>query len=84
MVRIVEDPFGDDLDDLNPDGLLVKTQAQMQVAFTHTNALMHVFSLVCLCVRMFACARVRVCKSPHVLQPIIPKGLRQPQEPGVH
>jgi hypothetical protein len=30
MVRIVEDPFGDDLDDLNPDGLLVKTETQCQ------------------------------------------------------
>jgi predicted membrane chloride channel (bestrophin family) len=30
MVVIVEDPFGDDLDDLNPDGLLVKTEQQIQ------------------------------------------------------
>jgi predicted membrane chloride channel (bestrophin family) len=30
MVRIVEDPFGDDLDDLNPDALLMKTEQQFQ------------------------------------------------------
>ena len=30
QVVIVEDPFGDDLDDLNPDGLMVKTEQQIQ------------------------------------------------------
>lgn len=31
LVRIVENPFGDDLDDLNEDALLVKTEQQMQI-----------------------------------------------------
>lgn len=30
LVRIVEGPFGDDLDDLNEDALLVKTEHQIQ------------------------------------------------------
>ena len=31
MVRIVEDPFGEDLDDLNPDALLWSTETTLQV-----------------------------------------------------